>query len=79
MSDTSTPPNGTVSAQRVDYQALKAWISAQEAYEAQTNHPAPLTPAQRQAIAELTRGNPNHVTQKNDVDDKDYISILQRK
>lgn len=76
MPDTSTLRSGTLPAQKVDYQALKAWIAAQEAYEAETNQPAPLTAAQRKAVAELTRVNPNVLRQNIDID---YISILDRK
>ncbi|KAH8910144.1 hypothetical protein BR93DRAFT_935799 [Coniochaeta sp. PMI_546] len=68
MADTPT--------QRVDYQALKAWIAAQEAYEVATKTPAPLTPTQRKAIAELSKSNPSPLTQNVPVGDMDYISIL---
>ena len=68
-----------MSAQRVDYQGIKAWIASQEAYEAANKQPAPLTAAQRTAVAELSRVSPVPATQDVEVDDKDYISILQRK
>ena len=79
MSGTPTSQNGTMSAQKVDYQAVKAWIPTQEAYEAANKQPALLTAAQRKAVAELARVIPAPMTQGVEVDDKDYISILQRK
>ncbi|OIW33925.1 hypothetical protein CONLIGDRAFT_201446 [Coniochaeta ligniaria NRRL 30616] len=62
--------------QKVDYQALKAWIAAQEAYAAATGEPAPTTPAQRKAIAELSKSNPSPLTQNVTLGDMDSISIL---
>lgn len=63
---------------KVNYQDLKDWIARQEAYEASTGKPAPLTPAQSRAIAELSRAaqapTPDMVNVS--VGDEDYVSIL---
>ncbi|KAB5570404.1 hypothetical protein GE09DRAFT_706723 [Coniochaeta sp. 2T2.1] len=69
-----------IPAERVDFQGLKSWIAAQEAFEAATKQPAPLTPAQRQAVADLTRlikTKTMPLAQTVNLGDKDYISILQ--
>lgn len=71
-----------IAAEKVDYQGLKSWIAAQEAFEAATKEPAPLTPVQRQAVAHLirlTQATTNPMAQNLDLGDKDYISMLQRK
>ncbi|KAB5558315.1 hypothetical protein GE09DRAFT_1118745 [Coniochaeta sp. 2T2.1] len=76
----STMAVSPISAERVDYQGLKSWIAAQEAFEAATKQPAPLTSAQRQAVADLTRliqPKTMPLAQTVDLGDKDYISILQ--
>lgn len=62
--------------QTVDYKALKTWIAVKEAYEVATGSPAPLTPAQSKAVAELTKCNPSPLTKNGPLGDMDYISIL---
>ncbi|KAL1840909.1 hypothetical protein VTK73DRAFT_3639 [Phialemonium thermophilum] len=67
-------PGQNAAAQPVDYQALKAWIAAMEAYEAANHKPAPLTPAQREAVSLLRL--PAAPTVDVELDDTDWISKL---
>lgn len=60
---------------RVDYKALKAWIAAQEAYEAATSEPAPLTEAQKRAVIELSQATSSGNV---DLGAKDWISLMYK-
>jgi hypothetical protein len=66
---------------KVTYQELKDWIAKQEAYEASTGKPPPLTPAQSKAIAELSRAAqaPSSNMVDISVGDEDYMSVLNCK
>ncbi|KAK7740551.1 hypothetical protein SLS53_005395 [Cytospora paraplurivora] len=58
------------------YAEVKAWIAQQEAYEATTKTPAPLTNAQRKALEVLRI--PIALPSPPELDDVDYISLLNR-
>lgn len=61
----------------VDYKALKAWIAAQEAYEIANSRPAPLTPAQKNALVKLGRSIPaNGVIARPEIGDSNWIGDL---
>jgi hypothetical protein len=81
MAEADTTKPGEESASKVNYRALKDWIAELEAYEATTGKPAPLTPAQSKAIAELSRAaqGPNPLTVNVDIGDKDFFGVINRK
>lgn len=81
MAEADTTKLGEEPASKVNYQELKDWIAELEAYEATTGKPAPLTPAQSKAIAELSRAaqGPNPLTVNVDIGDKDFFGVMNRK
>lgn len=65
--------DGTTDQSAVPWDRLRAWIDEQEAWEREHKRPAPLTQAQRTAIASLLPP----VTEP-DIGDRDYVSELCR-
>ncbi|KAJ9155100.1 hypothetical protein NKR23_g2348 [Pleurostoma richardsiae] len=55
------------------FDALKKWIAKQEAYEAATSQPAPLTDGQRKAMASLIRTRPEPA-----MGDDSWMQLLNR-
>jgi hypothetical protein len=81
MAEADPTKPGEEPASKVNYRGLKDWIAELEAYEATTGKPAPLTPAQSKAIAELSRAaqGPNPLTVNVDIGDKDFFGVINRK
>lgn len=67
-----------VSQPRPDYDALKQWIAAREAYESSTSKVAPLTATQRKFFQELKSPGALLLPQEEpDVGETDWVGILQ--
>lgn len=74
MSNPST--SGSPPRERVDWNALKSYIAAKEAYETRTGDPAPLTEDEFAAIAVLLRPAPRPDA---DLGTSNWISFINRK
>ena len=73
MATSQTPQ---VSQLAVQYEDVKAWITAQEKVERETSKPAPLTEAQRKALEALYHSIKSPSPEP-ELDDNDWVSVLK--